>query len=283
MKQTVVALLAVLTATQSITALKVPQNVRDFYERVRVGRCEGSDNLKGGFFDEDGKNSEALWSYCQKTVAGKAIFLHGPDTFANMDIDCDGDLSDPGDGRCGSSGDTQGETRFFDEVRKASKNKIKDLNANIHPYVVFGNDRTDGGPTFDPRKYGVKPLSVMAVVCGEKLVYPSPILSPPQDLPTLSLSPPPRYPEIIYGIWGDTNGDDGKPLVGEASISLATACFGTKAVSGDSGHDKPDVLYVAFTGEDARPGPGTKWDAKNYAEFEDSIEEVGNRLIKRLQ
>ena len=87
-----------------------------------------------------------------------------------MDIDCDGDLSDPGDGRCGSSEDTQGQTAFVDQVRKVSKNKIKDLNANIHPYVVFGNDREDGGPTFNPQKYGVKPLSLMAVVCGEKLV-----------------------------------------------------------------------------------------------------------------
>ncbi|KAI4257349.1 MAG: hypothetical protein L6R42_005739 [Xanthoria sp. 1 TBL-2021] len=249
-------LLAILAATQSITALKVPQNVRDFYKRVKVGRCEGSDKLKGGFFDKDGKNAKAQGSYCQKSVANQAIFLHGPNTFANMDIDCDGDLSDPGDGRCGSSEDTQGQTAFVDQVRKVSKNKIKDLNANIHPYVVFGNDREDGGPTFDPQKYGVKPLSVMAVVCGEKL---------------------------IYGIWGDTNGDVGPPLVGEASLSLATACYGTKAVNGNSGHDESDVLYVAFTGEEAVPGPRTKWDAKDFAEFEDSIVEVGNRLIGRLK
>lgn len=87
-----------------------------------------------------------------------------------MDIDCDGDLSNPVDGRCGSSDDTQGETRWKAEVQTASNHKIKDLNANIHPYVVFGNERDDGGATFDPRTYGVKPLSVMAVVCGDKLV-----------------------------------------------------------------------------------------------------------------
>jgi hypothetical protein len=34
----------------------------------------------------------------------------------------------------------------------------------------------------------------------------------------------------VYGIWGDTNGDDGdEAMVGEASISLATACFGSKS------------------------------------------------------
>ena len=38
----------------------------------------------------------------------------------------------------------------------------------MHPYVVFGSE---GGyePTFDPREYGVRQLSVMAV-CGERLV-----------------------------------------------------------------------------------------------------------------
>ena len=88
-----------------------------------------------------------------------------------MDIDCDGDLSGP-PGRCGKSQDTQGQTEFVDEVKKFG---IKDLNANVHPYVVFGNDRSDGGPKFDPRKHGIKPLSVMAVVCGDKLVCGCPL------------------------------------------------------------------------------------------------------------
>jgi chitosanase len=83
-----------------------------------------------------------------------------------MDIDCDGDQSYRGDGRCGSSQDTQSETTFKDEVRKFG---ISDLNANIHPYVVFGNEG-NYTPTFDPQAYGIKPLSVMAVVCGNKLV-----------------------------------------------------------------------------------------------------------------
>ena len=87
-----------------------------------------------------------------------------------MDIDCDGDLSNPVDGRCGSSQDTQGETRWKAEVQAASGRRIPDLNANIHPYVVFGNERDDGGATFDPRSVGIKPLSVMAAVCGDKMV-----------------------------------------------------------------------------------------------------------------
>jgi hypothetical protein len=38
----------------------------------------------------------------------------------------------------------------------------------VHTFVVFGNDGTS--PSFDPEKYGIEPLSVMAVVCGNKLV-----------------------------------------------------------------------------------------------------------------
>ena len=92
-----------------------------------------------------------------------------------MDIDCDGDQTDPGDGRCGKSTDTQSETAFKSQVQEYSKQstgtEVSDLNANFIPYVVFGNQGTKKGyTTFHPQAYGIKPLSVMAVVCGEKLV-----------------------------------------------------------------------------------------------------------------
>jgi chitosanase len=45
------------------------------------------------------------------------------------------------------------------------------LNAKVHTYVVFGNDGTS--PSFDPQEHGIESLSVMAVVCGDKLVSPS--------------------------------------------------------------------------------------------------------------
>lgn len=91
-----------------------------------------------------------------------------------MDIDCDGDQSDPGDGRCGSSSDTQSTTAFKDLVQKYSNQAgkpISDLNANFAPYVVFGNYGTREGYTnFHPEDHGLQPLSVMAVVCDGKLV-----------------------------------------------------------------------------------------------------------------
>lgn len=54
---------------------------------------------------------------------------------------------------------------------------IKDLDANVHPYVVFGNRGTPP-LEFDPEANGMRPLSVMAVVCNGQLVRP---LENPQE------------------------------------------------------------------------------------------------------
>lgn len=71
-------------------------------------------------------------------------------------------------------------------------------------------------------------------------------------------------------------------MVGEASISLATACYG-KGMNGNSGHDANDVLYIAFPGSDAVPGAkGAKWTAQNFNDFENSITALGDKLIQRI-
>lgn len=186
------------------------------------------------------------------------IYIQGKKgTLANLDIDCDGAQgTDYDDGRCDSSLDTQSVTAF-QKIVASYDSGISDLNANVHPYVVFGNSgRRRGWKTFDPEEYGVEPLSIMAVVCGDRLVY---------------------------GVWGDTNGDDGEhPMVGEASIAVATVCFG-REVTGNSGHDDDDVLYIAFVGEDAVPGAkGANWSATDFAGFEKSIEGRGKMLIERI-
>ncbi|MBE3045377.1 glycoside hydrolase family 75 protein, partial [Candidatus Bathyarchaeota archaeon] len=160
------------------------------------------------------------------------------------------------DGRCGPSTDAQSQTTFRETVESYDRG-VKDLDANVHPYVVFGNSGSKRGwRNFDPEEYGIEPLSIMAVVCGDRL---------------------------IYGVWGDTNGDDGPhPMVGEASISVATACFGD-GITGNSGHDEDDVMYIAFVGEDAVPGArGADWSAKSYESFEKSIEERGDMLVERI-
>lgn len=176
-----------------------------------------------------------------------------------MDIDCDGGQGGPqDDGRCSysRSPDYQ-DTSAFQNTIARYRAGINDLNAYVHPYVVFGNTGSKSGwRTYDPTSSGVQPLSVMAVVCGDKL---------------------------IYGVWGDTNGDDGDhPMVGESSISLATACYGN-SMTGSNGHSQTDVLYLAFTGRDAVPGAkGANWNASNYDDFAKSIEELGDRLVEKI-
>lgn len=87
----------------------------------------------------------------------------------------------------------------------------------------------------------------------------------------------------MYGIWGDTNGDDGPlPMVGEASISLATACYGPESVTGNNAPDVNDVLYIAFRGRDAVPGTSANWLATSFDDFEKSIAALGDSLVAKL-
>ncbi|KAH7062263.1 putative fungal chitosanase [Macrophomina phaseolina] len=159
-----------------------------------------------------------------------------------MDVDCDG--ANLGAGDCANDPTGQSQTAFQDQVRARG---IADLDANVHPYVVFGND----SPRFDPQEYGMRPLSVVAVVCGGKL---------------------------HYGIWGDTNGAD---TVGEASIALAKLCFPNDGITGDNGHDQKDVLYIGFTGSGAVPR-NANWKAGSARDFETSIRALGDKLVAGL-
>lgn len=71
-------------------------------------------------------------------------------------------------------------------------------------------------------------------------------------------------------------------MVGEAAISLATACYG-KSINGNNGHDDDDVLYIAFPGNDAVPGDeGADWNATNFKDFESSLSSVGDKLVARI-
>lgn len=80
-----------------------------------------------------------------------------------MDIDCDG--ANNSAGACSNDPSGQGETAFKDTVQSFG---IDDLDANIHPYVVFGNEGAD--PSFSPEQFGMQPLSVVAVVCNNQVV-----------------------------------------------------------------------------------------------------------------
>lgn len=239
-----------------VSGRKIPTNVKNFYNTV-VAQGECIDKLASGFHSIEGDSGK--FSYCGDYVNDyNVIYIQGKNgTLANLDVDCDGiQGSQADDGRCESSDDTQSITSFQDIVQ-GYKTGQKDLDSNIHPYVVFGNEGTKKHwHKFDPQDYGIEPLSIMAVVCNNKL---------------------------IYGIWGDTNGDDGtEAMVGETSLSLATACFG-KEMNGNNGYDGNDILYIAFPGSDAVPGAkGALWNAKNYTAFEASIRTQGDALIARI-
>ncbi|KAI9797817.1 MAG: hypothetical protein M1833_005320 [Piccolia ochrophora] len=218
---------------QQDTPNRLPNNVKSFYDAHKPGNCPKT--LAGGFRIKEG--GATVYAYCEDQGV---IYLHGPDRFVDMDIDCDGDNSQGGN--CANDPSGLSITAFRDEVRKYG---IRDLDANKHPYVVFGNDLG-----FDPIQFGLKPLSVMAVVCNSKL---------------------------HYGIWGDINGDT---LTGEASISLGDLCFPEETLNGNKGHGKADVLYIGFPG--AKPSSKWAWKAGNARDFEASIKAEGDRLIQKL-
>lgn len=71
-------------------------------------------------------------------------------------------------------------------------------------------------------------------------------------------------------------------MVGAASLSLATACYG-RGVDSDGGHSANDVLYIAFPGHEAVPGrDGAAWKAKTWTNFHESIAALGDKLIQRI-
>ncbi|GFF57350.1 hypothetical protein IFM51744_09176 [Aspergillus udagawae] len=222
------------------TAYDLPNNLKQIYDKHK-GKC--SKVLAKGFTNGDSSQGKSF-QYCGD-IPG-AIFISSAKGYTNMDIDCDG--ANNSAGKCANDPSGQGQTAFKSDVKKFG---ISDLNANVHPYVVFGNE--EHSPKFSPQSQGMQPLSVMAVVCNGQL---------------------------HYGIWGDTNGG---VSTGEASISLADLCFPNEHLDGDHGHDANDVLFIGFTSKDAVPGASAKWKAKNAKEFEDSIKSIGDKLVAGLK
>ncbi|KAJ5951596.1 uncharacterized protein N7479_010009 [Penicillium vulpinum] len=230
----------ILSSVGLASAFDVPANLQAIYDAHKSGDCKKT--LSSGY--DDGTKGTTDMGYCGD-IDG-VIFLHSTKgAYADMDIDCDGVNRSAGD--CANDGSGQDETAFKSEVADYG---IEDLDANLHPYVVFGNEGSS--PSFMPDEHGMEHLSVMAVVCGGKL---------------------------HYGIWGDTNG---ATSTGEASISLAKLCFPNEGITGNSGHGDKDVLYIGFTGTDAVPGSDADWSAKDSKTFEASIKSLGDKLVAGL-
>ncbi|KAI1500418.1 glycoside hydrolase family 75 protein [Biscogniauxia marginata] len=238
-------------------ARDIPANIRKFYDGVLVqGDCRNK--LATGLYSWPSSPPE--WSYCGDHLADhQVIYIQGPGgLYTNMDIDCDGVQRQPNSGRCGNNTSDQAQTAFRKEVAGYGRG-VDDLDPYVHPFVVFGNSGTQPhNVPFRPQEYGIEPLSVMAVVCPDKLVY---------------------------AVWGDTQGGErDASFVGEASLALGELCYGEDgAVGGGVSHESNDVMYIAFTGPDAVPGAdGAAWDARNKEEFEESIAALGDKLIQRI-
>ncbi|MCJ1459175.1 hypothetical protein MMC28_009552, partial [Mycoblastus sanguinarius] len=64
----------------------------------------------------------------------------------------------------------------------------------------------------------------------------------------------------------------------EARLSLAQACFPNDEIICDNGHDQTEVVYIAFTGDEAASGSNVTWAAINFEDFEASITDLANSL-----
>lgn len=144
-------LFALFTLTH---AREVPANVREFYDKVKGGECPVA-VAKG--FSQGAYSGES--NYCvdkDHTV----MWITTPSGLADMDIDCDG--ANQGYGKCANDPTGQGMTSFVGDV---VKHGLSDLDSNTHSFVVLGNHG------FDPQSLGIKPLSLVAVICGGQLVF----------------------------------------------------------------------------------------------------------------
>ncbi|KAK7943296.1 uncharacterized protein PG986_012409 [Apiospora aurea] len=104
-----------------------------------------------------------------------------------------------------------------------------------------------------PQDEVVEPLSLVAVVCNEKM---------------------------FYGLWADTNNDTvPQPLVGQLSVAMAKMCYGEDAVETQQRLDASDLMFLAFTGTQAAPGYyGANWGAETPEEFEQGLALLGDKL-----
>ncbi|KAK2814388.1 hypothetical protein FQN49_008200 [Arthroderma sp. PD_2] len=202
----------------------VPGNLKNLYNRAKNNRCNSPLSSKG-LKDGHGRSG---FTYCGDHEG--IIYITGPSNAMGLS-------------------DMDSQTAFKHEVAKYG---IEDLDSNKHGYVVLGNEGER--PSYLPSSSGVESLSVVAVVCNNRL---------------------------FYGIWGDTNGGTD---TGEASMSLAHACFPGDHLSGNNGHEGHDVLYVAFKGKEAKPGAkGANWKARNFDNFERSLAHIGNKLVAKIK
>ncbi|KAJ5481178.1 Endo-chitosanase B, partial [Penicillium diatomitis] len=231
-----------------LPAYELPSHLKELYQQHEGGKFNNI--LQSGF--SDGESGKADIADCGDTH--DAIFLHtqsGNGAYTDMDIDCDG--VDNSAGACSNDPSGQGQTAFQDEVKKLG---ISDLNANVHPYVVFGKRN---GRDLQWRVGESMALQIYTLI------------TIPSSLTSVSLK--------HYGIWGETNGGD---LVGESSLSMAKLCFPEEHLNRDRGHDIKDVMYIGFSGKNAVPRKSANWHALDGQAFEKSLKAIGDSPVAKF-
>ncbi|KAK8084512.1 hypothetical protein PG997_005783 [Apiospora hydei] len=254
---------------------EIPLRVKQFQDRLREGRqcnktlASGLRTSLGGPKSINNVNSSP-WYYCGDYVNSTGSFMYaasstaasGEDQSSKLTIDCNGTRGGPEDtGLCDRLYHEPAKSTAFQYLLKGSGIPVKDLNTYFHPYVALGDfgagQRSNSDfVEFDPQDEVVEPLSLVAVVCNEKM---------------------------FYGLWADTNNDTvPQPLVGQLSVAMAKMCYGEDAVETQQRLDASDLMFLAFTGTQATPGYyGADWGAETPDEFEQGLALLGNKLIRK--
>ncbi|GAA5931938.1 hypothetical protein JCM10213_005897 [Rhodosporidiobolus nylandii] len=202
------------SSTNPSALFDVPSPLREFHDQVGTsGSLDCGDGValdtREGGYKTNGQGKDGT-RYCGDKEMPSYMWWE-----SNMDVDCDG-APDATTGICAGDGSYPGETAFADDDGKP-------IDAMKVQYVVIDQD-----DSFDATKFGVQPLSVVAVICG-------------------------AGGQMTFGIWADTNA---LGSMGEASVTLARVCFGD-SINGNNGHGEPDVLYIAFPGSKAETVPSS--------------------------
>ncbi|GAA5865629.1 hypothetical protein JCM8547_007668 [Rhodosporidiobolus lusitaniae] len=225
------------TSTNPSALFDVPSSLLTFYEQIGTSGsldCSvvdggvGLDTRDGGY--ETNGSGEDGTRYCGDKEEGPSYVWWE----SNMDVDCDG-APDGTSGICEGDGSYQSETAFTDDSGAS-------IDAMSVQYVVIDQD-----DSFDPTNFGIQPLSVVAVICGEG-------------------------GKMTFGVWADTNA---LGSMGESSVTLARTCFGS-SINGNSGHDEPDVLYIAF------PGSASDTAPSGSGSDEDALFQMGQKLVSSV-
>lgn len=148
-------LFSLAVSLTTAAAYTVPSGLQTFYNNVKNGGCKSW--LNGNNAQNDGYGKTGF-GFCNDTPG--IIYVSGPGSLADMDVDCDGSTICEGDGTW------QGQTAFDWLLQDGYG--LKTLEASKHTFVVLGTqdihfDTVHGGP--------ILPLSVVAIVCNGQLHY----------------------------------------------------------------------------------------------------------------